>query len=53
MTERLVIDRLAHRGDGVADTPSGPLYVPYTLPGETILKGTSRRTDQWITAQTT
>jgi 23S rRNA (uracil1939-C5)-methyltransferase len=36
MTERLVIDRLAHRGDGVADTPSGPLYVPYTLPGETI-----------------
>src|ERR1700759_79666 len=36
MTERLVIDRLAHRGDGVADTPSGPLYVPYTLPGETV-----------------
>jgi 23S rRNA (uracil1939-C5)-methyltransferase len=36
MTERLAIDRLAHRGDGVADTPSGPLYVPYTLPGETV-----------------
>ena len=36
MTERLIIDRLAHRGDGVADTPSGPLYVPYTLPGETV-----------------
>jgi 23S rRNA (uracil1939-C5)-methyltransferase len=36
MTEQLVIDRLAHRGDGVADTPSGPLYVPYTLPGETV-----------------
>jgi 23S rRNA (uracil1939-C5)-methyltransferase len=36
MTERLVIDRLAHRGDGVADTPSGPLYVPYTLPGEAV-----------------
>jgi 23S rRNA (uracil1939-C5)-methyltransferase len=36
MTERLVIDRLAHRGDGVADTPSGPLYVPYTLPGESV-----------------
>jgi 23S rRNA (uracil1939-C5)-methyltransferase len=36
MTERLVIDRLAHRGDGVADTPAGPLYVPYTLPGETV-----------------
>jgi 23S rRNA (uracil1939-C5)-methyltransferase len=36
MTERLVIDRLGHRGDGVADTPAGPIYVPYTLPGETV-----------------
>jgi 23S rRNA (uracil1939-C5)-methyltransferase len=36
MTERLVIERVAHRGDGVAETPAGPLYVPYTLPGETV-----------------
>jgi 23S rRNA (uracil1939-C5)-methyltransferase len=36
MTERLLIDRLAHRGEGVADTPDGPVFVPYTLPGETI-----------------
>ncbi|MEA2979529.1 MAG: rRNA (uracil1939-C5)-methyltransferase [Alphaproteobacteria bacterium] len=36
MTERLAIDRLAHRGDGVAETPAGTLYVPYTLPGETV-----------------
>ena len=36
MTERLLITRLAHRGDGVADTPAGPLFVPYTLPGETV-----------------
>jgi 23S rRNA (uracil1939-C5)-methyltransferase len=36
LTERLAIDRLAHRGDGVAETPAGPLYVPYTLPGETV-----------------
>jgi 23S rRNA (uracil1939-C5)-methyltransferase len=36
LTERLVISRLAHRGDGVAETPSGPLFVPYTLPGETV-----------------
>ncbi|MBX9829040.1 MAG: class I SAM-dependent RNA methyltransferase [Xanthobacteraceae bacterium] len=36
MTERLTIDRLAHRGDGVADTPGGPVFVPYTLPGETV-----------------
>jgi 23S rRNA (uracil1939-C5)-methyltransferase len=36
MTERLVIARLAHRGDGVADTAAGPLFVPYALPGETV-----------------
>jgi 23S rRNA (uracil1939-C5)-methyltransferase len=36
MVERLTIDRLAHRGDGVADTPNGPVFVPYTLPGETV-----------------
>ncbi|HZQ13766.1 MAG TPA: methyltransferase [Pseudolabrys sp.] len=34
MAEKLTIHRLAHRGDGVADTPAGPVYVPYTLPGE-------------------
>jgi 23S rRNA (uracil1939-C5)-methyltransferase len=36
MAETLLIDRLGHRGDGVADTPVGPIYVPYTLPGETV-----------------
>jgi len=36
VVERLVIDRLGHRGDGIAETPAGPLYVPYVLPGETI-----------------
>ena len=36
MTERLVIDRIGHRGDGVADTPEGPVFVPYALPGETV-----------------
>ncbi len=36
MVERLVIDRLGHRGDGIADTPGGALYVPYVLPGETV-----------------
>jgi 23S rRNA (uracil1939-C5)-methyltransferase len=34
MVERLVINRLGRRGDGIADAPAGPLYVPYTLPGE-------------------
>jgi 23S rRNA (uracil1939-C5)-methyltransferase len=36
MTERLIISRMAHRGDGVAETPAGPLFLPYTLPGETV-----------------
>jgi 23S rRNA (uracil1939-C5)-methyltransferase len=36
MTEQLTITRLGHRGDGVAETPAGPVYVPYTLPGETV-----------------
>jgi 23S rRNA (uracil1939-C5)-methyltransferase len=36
VVERLVIDRLGHRGDGVADRPDGPIYVPGTLPGETV-----------------
>jgi len=34
--ERLTIARLGHRGDGIADTPQGPLYVPYVLPGESV-----------------
>lgn len=36
MSEQLKIARIANRGDGVADTPQGPVYVPYALPGETV-----------------
>jgi len=36
MTERLNIVRLGHRGDGVADTAGGEVFVPYTLPGEVV-----------------
>jgi 23S rRNA (uracil1939-C5)-methyltransferase len=36
MTERLIIDRIGHRGDGVAESAEGPLFIPYTLPGERI-----------------
>jgi 23S rRNA (uracil1939-C5)-methyltransferase len=36
VTEQLTIHRLGHRGDGIADTPAGPLYVPYALPGEVV-----------------
>lgn len=33
---RLDIARLGHRGDGIADTPEGPVFVPLTLPGEVV-----------------
>ncbi len=36
MTERLAIAQLGRRGDGVADEPDGPIYVPFALPGETV-----------------
>ena len=36
MTEKLIINRIGHRGDGVAETPDGPVFVPYALPGETV-----------------
>lgn len=39
MVERLAIARLGNRGDGIADTEAGPIYVPYTLPGETVEAG--------------
>jgi 23S rRNA (uracil1939-C5)-methyltransferase len=34
MVERLMIARLGSRGEGVADTAAGAVYVPYALPGE-------------------
>jgi 23S rRNA (uracil1939-C5)-methyltransferase len=36
MVERLTIARLGRRGDGIADTPEGPVFVPFTLPGEIV-----------------
>ena len=39
MIERLTITRLGRRGDGIADAPDGPVYVPFTLPGETVEAG--------------
>ncbi len=36
MSETVTIDRLGHEGDGIAETASGPLYVPFTLPGERV-----------------
>ncbi len=36
MVERLTIDDLGARGDGVASSEAGAIYVPYTLPGEIV-----------------
>ena len=36
MVERLVIDHVGHRGDGVAFADGQTVYVPYALAGETV-----------------
>lgn len=36
MSPTLTIDRLGAQGDGVAETAAGPVYVPFTLPGERV-----------------
>jgi 23S rRNA (uracil1939-C5)-methyltransferase len=41
LVDRLTIDHIGRQGDGVALTTAGPVYVPYTLPGETV------ETDPW------
>lgn len=33
---KLTIARLGHHGDGIAEGPEGPIYVPGTLPGEEV-----------------
>jgi 23S rRNA (uracil1939-C5)-methyltransferase len=34
--ERAVIGEVGHQGDGIAAAAAGRLFVPYTLPGETV-----------------
>jgi 23S rRNA (uracil1939-C5)-methyltransferase len=36
LVEHLAIDGLGTRGDGIALTAAGAVYVPYTLPGEVV-----------------
>lgn len=36
MNETLNVARLGQRGDGIAETASGQVFVPYALPGETV-----------------
>lgn len=40
MRERLVIERLGHRGEGVARTRDRLVFVPFALPGETVVAET-------------
>ena len=35
--ERLIIDRVGHQGDGVAVSKGKQVYIPYTLPDETVI----------------
>ncbi len=37
MAERLTIARLGQRGDGIAASEGGPVFIPGALPGETVL----------------
>ncbi|TIO31214.1 class I SAM-dependent RNA methyltransferase [Mesorhizobium sp.] len=36
MTARFTIARLGSQGDGVAETETGEVFIPFTLPGETV-----------------
>lgn len=36
MNETLAVTRLGQRGDGVAETADGPVFVPFALPGESV-----------------
>lgn len=36
MPEQVVVTHLGARADGVAESPSGAVFVPYALPGETV-----------------
>jgi 23S rRNA (uracil1939-C5)-methyltransferase len=45
--ERLAITRIGHRGDGIAETADGPVFVPYALPCETVsVEAVSGRPDR-------
>jgi 23S rRNA (uracil1939-C5)-methyltransferase len=34
---RFTISRLGAQGDGIADSEKGPVFIPFTLPGETVV----------------
>jgi 23S rRNA (uracil1939-C5)-methyltransferase len=36
VTRQLSVRALGAQGDGIADTETGPVYIPFTLPGESV-----------------
>ncbi len=36
MPQILTVGRMGHQGDGIAETPEGPVFVPGALPGEVV-----------------
>ncbi len=48
----LKITRLGAQGDGVAETTAGPVYVPFTLPGECVRANVQGERAQLVTVLT-
>ncbi|MGX5829160.1 class I SAM-dependent RNA methyltransferase [Mesorhizobium sp. 43Arga] len=42
MSARFTIKKLGAQGDGIAETESGDLFIPFTLPGETVTAARER-----------
>jgi 23S rRNA (uracil1939-C5)-methyltransferase len=49
-TQRLTVTRLGSAGDGVAETPQGPVFIAGTLPGEGVLVDIGARRGEGIAA---
>jgi 23S rRNA (uracil1939-C5)-methyltransferase len=50
ITQRLTVTRLGSAGDGVAETPQGPVFIAGTLPGEAVLADLGPRRGDGIAA---
>jgi 23S rRNA (uracil1939-C5)-methyltransferase len=40
--QKLDITRLGGQGDGIAETPAGQIFVPFTVPGDVINAGVEK-----------
>jgi 23S rRNA (uracil1939-C5)-methyltransferase len=50
-TREVEIARLGGRGDGVAETPKGPVFVPFTAPGDRVGVRLLKTSDQGTAAE--